>query len=285
MSELVDQEATPKSSDASDPGLRRRPQAPWYRRIVTGAFWGAIAHRLFLLSAPIVLSGLAFLIVTVADSIGYAYALLGVGLVSLFGFGTTVIFLPAIVPPDWLPIPESWLQSVNLSAWEIAFVVMWVNALSAWWYVYNIDLLERLPKIGPFLRRSRKNAVRTLAQRPWIRRFAAVGVGAFVITPLPGSGSLGGAIMGRIVGVSRFATTLSVSLAGIVVSVGYAYAATSLGKKLNQDEVPIWMRVAGLVLVLVLVWFMIKLLRKFGTMEEPEVAETTADLDDGLPHN
>ena len=246
-------------------------------------FWTRTSRRLLYLFAPLVLSAAALGVLYLATSKQYAAAVLAAGLLSLFGAGTTVIFATTIVPLDWIPgLGE---LEFKLPPWEIAFVVMWVNAISAWWYVYNIDLFERLPKLGPYLRNARRNAVATLKDRPWIRRWATVGVGLFVVTPLPGSGALGGALMGRIIGVSRRATWLSVALAGIIVSVGYAYAATSLGKTLDAGNVHPGVRIGGLVLVFVMIWFMLKLLRKFGAAPPPVVddageIERTAEVFD-----
>jgi uncharacterized membrane protein len=174
--------------------------------------------------------------------------------------GTTVVFGKAAIGDE--------LFEVNLETWDLAFIVMYVNAVSAFWYTYNIDLLQKIPGVGPYLRQARKNAVETLRSRPWIRRWAVVGVGLFVVTPLPGSGALGGSLMGRIVGVSKKATFLSVATAGVVVASIYAMAANELqeaGDRLEQFAPP-WVRLAiAILMVFVMVWVMTKLVKWFAS--------------------
>lgn len=192
-------------------------------------------RRLAYLFGPIVATGLLWLLIKGLTNPGYAQAVAVAGGISLFGAGTTVVLGQAVFP------------EITLGPWQLAFIVMWVNAASAFWYVYNLDLLERLPKIGPTLHRMREESKNTLAERRWIRRLSVVGVGAFVVTPLPGSGALGGAIMGRLIGVSRFASFASVTVAGIIVCVVYAMFANKLASTIS--EVPTWQRILGAVLV------------------------------------
>lgn len=233
------------------------------------------------LFGPIALSALVVGGIYLFSSVRTMNEVLIAGGASLFGAGTTVVFGKAVVGNE--------LVELNLSTWDLAFIVMYVNAVSAWWYAYNLPLLQKLPKVGPYMRRARKNAVLTLKHRPWIRRWAVVGVGAFVITPLPGSGALGGGLMGRILGISKKATFISVAIAGVVVSVSYALLARQAEDLLNEFErfVPPWVRIAVAVLIaLVMLWVFSKLIRWFASHPPEEIlddaeladAEATADV-------
>jgi len=191
------------------------------------------------------------------------------GLVSLLGAGTTVVFGKAAVGDATF--------NFKLGTWQLAYVVMYVNAASTFFYTYNLDLLQRVPKVGPVMRRARRNAAVMLTHRPWIRRWAVVGVGLFVVTPLPGSGALGGALVGRIVGVSKRATFISVSIAGVIVSIGYAMLASELKQALDRLEhfVPPWVRIGVFVLAaLVMIWLMTRVIRWFA-VHPPETDATT----------
>ncbi len=182
------------------------------------------------------------------------------GLVSLLGAGTTVVFGEAALGDNTFDL--------KLGTWQLAYVVMYVNAVSGWFYTYNLDLLGKLPKIGPWLRRSRINARAMLEQRPWIRRWSVVGVSLFVITPLPGSGALGGSLVGHIVGISKRATVIAVAVAGIAVCSAYALLANELKQLLDRLEqfTPLWVRFVAFALVaIVLIWAMTKMVRWFAT--------------------
>ena len=230
-------------------------------------------RRVGYLFGPIALTVGLWYLIRWLGSEEFAQDLLVAGGASLFGFGTTVIFGPAIVPEI----------SARLTTWELAVLVMYINSVSGFWYAYNLDLLQRLPKIGPFLKRARLNAVKTLKERPWIRRLSTVGVGAFVISPLPGSGSLGGCIVGRIIGVSRWASFVSVSIAGMIVAVAYAMLTDKLKHFLDKENVPWWVRVIGLIFVLLMVWLMIKLIRRLARVGTEEDAPATPAADDDKP--
>ena len=89
-----------------------------------------------------------------------------------------------------------------------------------------------------------------------------------MITPLPGSGALGGSLIGRIVGISKKATTIAVAVAGVVVCSAYALLANELKQLLDELErfTPFWVRIVVFILVaIVMVWTMTKMVRWFAT--------------------
>ena len=216
--------------------------------------------RLLYFFGPPLLTALVLGVIYLATDEWTVHEVWITGLVSLLGAGTTVVFGEAALGDKTFDL--------KLDTWQLAYVVMSVNAVSGWFYTYNLDLLERLWKIGPWLRRSRINARAMLEHRPWIRRWSVVGVCLFVVTPLPGSGALGGSLVGRLVGISKRATVLAVAIAGIVVCSAYAMLAKELKTALDRLEefFPFWVRIAVFVLVaLVLIWAMAKMVRWFAT--------------------
>ena len=106
----------------------------------------------------------------------HANEVLGVAGLSFFGLGTSVILGPAAWGPNVLQ---------GLSTWDLAVVVMWLSVATGFLFSYNLDLLHRLPVVGPWLGRARAGAVEQLACRPWIRRWAVVGVAFFVFRRCP----------------------------------------------------------------------------------------------------
>jgi uncharacterized membrane protein len=207
--------------------------------------------RLLLLLGPFVLTGLLAALLWLVASRRIAIEVLTAAGLSFVGMGTTVILTPALVP------------DLSLDAWELAWLVMYVNGLSAFLYAYNLDLLERLPWIGTGLKNTRRRAQRQLKEHPWIRRLATFGVGLFVLTPLPGSGSLGGCVVGRIVGLTRWRSFLTVTLAGAVVSVAYAAFGGALKAWLDARGLTTPFRVGGAVVAVLLLLGVVALLRRF----------------------
>ena len=256
-----------------------RPSPPSFADPVDGpvGFWLRIAYVLgpivvcaAALAVVFLLSSSASFAVTRAKSLRSLevffapdpqtlYEVLIAGGVSLLGAGSTIIFGQAALGDE--------VVQLNLGTWHLAAIFIFVNAVSTFFYTYNLDLLQKLPKIGPYMRLSRRNAVATLEQRPWIRRWAVVGVSLFVVTPLPGSGALGGALMGRIIGVSKRATVTAVTVAGIVIGLLYALLANELKLMLDRLEhfFPPWVRIAVAILgAIVMVWIVARLVRWFA---------------------
>jgi uncharacterized membrane protein len=226
------------------------PPRPGFWSRTTDAVHRFIIRLVYLL-APLVATGVVLVAVWWFTDWGYVEQAVYAGTLSLVGFGTTVVFGKAVLDEmDWL----------TLGTWDLAFIVMWVNAASAFFYTYNLDLLERVPRLGPSLKSMREDAKITVEQRPWIRRLSTVGVGLFVLSPLPGSGSLGGSIVGRLIGLSRRATALAVLAAGIAVCTAYAM----LGEKVRRllEDVPWWAKVAGAVVGFSLLFLFLRWLRR-----------------------
>jgi len=232
-------------------------------------------QRVGYLFGPPLLGAFALGLIFLVEGQRAMYEVGGAGLASLLGAGTTVIFGKAALGDE--------IFNFSLTSWHLAYIVMFVNAVSAYWYAYNVDVLEKLWWIGPRMKQARRNAVSVLQERPWIRRWAVVGVGAFVVTPLPGSGALGGALMGRIMGVTRWATFVSVSIAGVIVSCAYALLANELKEVLDkmQEFVPPWARVTIAVIgVLFMIWLVSKIVKWFAKQEATETVSEPTPTDE-----
>jgi uncharacterized membrane protein len=173
-------------------------------------------------------------------------------------FGTTTVFGAAVVP------------GLTLDTWHIAAVVAYMGALLSFVYAYNLDLLERLPRVGDYVRRARVGAEQSLAAHPWIRRFATAGVALFVLTPLPGSGALGGSVVGRLVGLGPLRTFLATAIASIAVCAIYAAAGAPLARWLDAAKVGIVGRLVAVAGLLAVVYLMYRLVRRFAAKVPPE---------------
>jgi uncharacterized membrane protein len=242
-------------------------------------------RRTLTLLGPFAVIGLALWLVWIFASPRDSYELMILSAASFFWFGTTVIFTP-ILGVDVgggmrgleLPFGGPTIE-IHFGVWDIALWVMLLNTAAAFLYAYNLDLLERLPVVGPYLQRARRNARTTLDRHPWIRRLAEAGIVLFVVSPLPGSGQLGGCFVGRVIGLPKRTTFLVVALAGIGVSAFYAMFAGYLAKMLDEADVGPWFRVGGFVVVLVLAWLIFKLLKWLGREEGPAGASGDGPAD------
>lgn len=218
-----------------------------------GALPGADAlprrTRVWMLVLPLVGLALAWAGAWVFAGRSHASQAAAAAFASLAGLGTSVIFGAAVLGAT------SFLELTTL---ELAIIVVVLNTALTIVYVGAFDLLERLPWAGPKLERARTTAVAAAVERPWIRRWATAGVALFVISPLPGSGALGGTLVSRIVGLSRTRTFISVAVANAIVCGVYALGADSLELWMERSHMTTTQRV---VLVLATVAMVLLLLR------------------------
>jgi uncharacterized membrane protein len=212
--------------------------------------------RLLFVLGPIGLTLVLFGLVWILASPEKAREVTVAATASIFVLGTAVVLGPAALGDT---IRE-------LSTWDLALIVIYLTCVTAFFFSYNLDLLHRVPVIGAPLRRARINAVRTLRERPWIRRWATIGVGLFVFLPLPGSGSLGGSLVGRLLGLKRITCFLTVSTAGLVVCLIYAVFGSTAASWAERHEVPLPWRIAILVALGVGLFFLSRWVSKMLKM-------------------
>ena len=184
---------------------------------------------------PLVLTVALWLLARALTLRETAYELLVAGAASVLGMGTSVILAPAVLDG---------FVFHHVTTWHLAVLVVYLNAAEAFFLAYNLDLLERVPWLGPRMARARRRGTRTLKERPWIRRWATFGVGFFVFLPLPGSSSLAGCVLGRLIGLTNLRAFLTVSLAGTVVSAIYGWFGTGLQRWSRAHEMGFATRLA-----------------------------------------
>jgi hypothetical protein len=239
------------------------PTAPRFRfRRPDGDGQPTRAQRAAYLLGPIGLTLLLYGLVWIFAAPATARELTVAATASLFALGTTVVLGPAALGD----------QISVLSTWDLALIVMYLTAASSFFFAYNLDLLHRVPLVGPPLRRARLNAVKALKERPWIRRWATLGVGIFVFLPLPGSGSLGGSIVGGLLGLRRFTCFVTVTAAGVLVCLLYAWFGASAAGWANRHDIPLPYRLGSLVVLGVLLFLLSRWLSRILRAPTPPPA-------------
>jgi uncharacterized membrane protein len=119
----------------------------------------------------------------------------------------------------------------------------------------SIASFERLHLIGRALKEAHQRAGETLRTYPGLRRLAFWGVLILVFLPIPGSGAFTGTLVGRLVGMSRTATLLSVTAGAGLAVIAYASVAVFLGAQWrNMLESP-WIVIPSLLGIGLFCWW------------------------------
>ena len=231
-------------------------------------------QRLGLVVAPIAFVVVSWFVVLVWRGGAYAREIAYATGACLFPLGTTVILGPAVLTKSAI---------AHLTSWDLAWMVIVLNTAMAFLYAFNLDLLGRLPRVGPAFVRAREEASRTLRDRPWIRRWATIGVGVFVLLPLPGSGALGGCVVGGLIGLSQVRTFTIVSLANAGVAFLYAWAGDALSDFLEARNVGVWGRVMGFAVSFALLWLALRAVRRLSQPAAPGTSSAGSDLPPSSP--
>lgn len=101
-------------------------------------------------------------------------------------------------------------QSGSLSPIQLAILVFCLDAIWAIVLTWHAGLLFRVPWLGLRLKAAVREGSVLLKNNRWMRRMTVAAVMAFVMLPVSSTGSIGGSLLGRLLGLSRTATLVSV---------------------------------------------------------------------------
>ena len=87
--------------------------------------------------------------------------------------------------------------------WLVTIVIFLLDVAVALFVVWNFDLALKIPLIGRVLASGMTIARNYTENQPWLRRFSTIGLTLFVFFPLQGTGAMNGAILGRLLGLSK----------------------------------------------------------------------------------
>jgi len=157
-------------------------------------------------------------------------------LVLALAFGTsTMLALGALILAYELPpagketiIPLGIL--LGYPWYAVAGSIVVVDLVMGLFMVWNFDLAERIPLVGPWVTRFIHGGHDFLAERPWLTPLYFFGVVFLVMVPFLGSGGVRGAIIGRLLGMSRVTIMAAIAIGSIIGSFGVAVATLFLQK-------------------------------------------------------
>lgn len=89
---------------------------------------------------------------------------------------------------------------------HLFWLVTYQDVMVALFMAFHVGFLFRLPWIGPKFLALTADGEMILSYNPWMRHLTLAGLIAFIAFPLAATGSVGGAIFGRLLGLSRAAT-------------------------------------------------------------------------------
>ena len=140
---------------------------------------------------------------------------------------------------------------ISLHPAELFGLVTYMDFMSAIFVAFHMGFVFRLPIIGDKISMLVWDGKTLLNAHPWIKRMAFTGLVLFVIFPTSTTGSIGGSIFGRLLGMSRWLTVGGVLL-GSVLGNGLMFV---FANQINQyiDPQDTWIKIVGIVILVSLI--------------------------------
>lgn len=180
------------------------------------------------LAAPLIVTALVLIGIGIVNGWDFVATLTGKAIITFFAFGRFIILAGGDAGND------ATLSSMTRG--QLFLMVTYMDMLVASLLVIHAGIIFRIPKIGPSLAALQEDGEFILKMHPWMRRMTFIGLCLFIVFPLAATGSVGGAIFGRLLGMSRLAT-FSAIFVGSVIGNGVMWLfAGVLSKYINKDH-------------------------------------------------
>ena len=157
--------------------------------------------------------------------------------------------------------------AAGVNPWVLAAATAFVDIMVGVFLAWNFDLTRRIPFVGGGIRRAQAKGHEILEQRPWVGRIAFAGILLFVMFPFQGSGSVGGTLLGRAMGMGTYPILGAVTIGGVLGSLIIA-ASVVFGLGLAGQ-----MGTYGLLIALLLVMILVTILYIFSHWDELSLDE------------
>lgn len=139
----------------------------------------------------------------------------------------------------------------SLASEHLFALVCYLDVMTALVLAFHIGFLFRVPYIGPRIAALVTDGHFILDAHPWMRRATFFGLIAFVGFPLAATGSIGGSIFGRLLGMSRLATFFGIVTGTLLGNSTMFLFSDLMGHYVDKEN--FYLKYGGLLIIVVLV--------------------------------
>lgn len=176
--------------------------------------------RLAFVTAPFAGFGLILLSTWLLGGGEEAGFVAGMAAGAFFGGGKLVILAGAV---DEAPV----------GIWELAALIIYMEVATALVVIGGMHVLYRLPGAGPRIASARESGWRFLQRHPWTYHATWASLAGFVAVPFNGTGAFVGALLGRMLGLSRWAILTATACGSVTGSASLALAGDLWAERIN----------------------------------------------------
>ncbi len=190
------------------------------------------------LIGPAVLTALILLFIGLTSGWGVAGKFVMASLVTFFVLGRFVILGGQEGQAEGL-----W-EYVALSPVQLFSMVTYMDMMVALFVTFHMGILFRLPWVGEKIAGLASDGKFIMEMQPWLKRLAFVALVAFVIFPTSTTGSIGGSIFGRLLGLGRVRTVLGVITGSLLGNSIMLFFAREINDFVGPNST--WIKLAGI---------------------------------------
>lgn len=209
-------------------------------------WWGTLV-------GPFVVTGLLLLLFSVIYGWEWVGKLAGAATIAFFFFGRFIILGGKDHGADQV--------TAFLSPEALFGLMTYLDLLVAVVLSFHIGFMFKIPLLGPKVSELVVDGRVILAMHPWIRRMTFAGLIAFVVFPLAATGSIGGSIFGRLLGMDRLQTLVGIAT-GSLIGNGIMYVfADAINRYLDRDNPLLFW--GGVAVIAVIIFLLERRFRRF----------------------
>ncbi len=167
-----------------------------------------------------------------------------------------------------------------LDAQNLFAMLTWMDVMVAIFVAFHMAVLFKIPWAGGKLQELVSDGRFILNKQPWIRRAAFLGLVVFVIFPTSTTGSIGGTIFGRLLGMNRLRVIAAIMFGSVLGNGLMLLFAEQLNRHLKNDSLAL--RITGVAIMCVALFLFERKIKslKARYLAEEEAARQAND-DDG----
>jgi len=156
----------------------------------------------------------------------------------------------------------------HLHATHLFWMLTWLDMMVAIFVAFHMGILFKIPWAGSRLEGLVSDGRFILAKQPWIRRAAFSGLVMFVIFPTSTTGSIGGTIFGRLLGMGRPRVVTAILIGSLLGNGVMLFGAKAIKRVLPGDSLEL--KIIGVFAIILALFFFE---RKIKSLKEKFLAE------------
>ena len=167
---------------------------------------------------------------------------------------------------------EKYLFLKHLHATHLFWMLTWLDMMVAIFVAFHMTILFKIPWAGSRLKGLVSDGRFILAKQPWIRRAAFSGLVMFVVFPTSTTGSIGGTIFGRLLGMGRLRVVIAILIGSLLGNGVMLFGAKAIKRVLPGDS--LGLKIGGVIAIILALFFFE---RKIKSLKEKFLAEEAAE--------